>query len=214
MDVVSEVCQSFCVDNGAFTAWKQGGEIDLQEYASFVGEWMRHPRFDFYVVPDVIDGTEAENLEMINAWRKIAPGDVEFYGAPVWHMHESLELLATYCRSWQRVCLGSSGEYAEVGTPRWWGRMAEAMEACCDHRGYPLARLHGLRMLDPEVFTRIPLSSADSTNVARNIAIDGAWRGTYQPVSKETRAAVMMERIENSTSASAWHSVGIQEAMF
>jgi hypothetical protein len=39
-------------------------------------------------------------------------------------------------------------------------------------------RLHGLRMLNPEVFSRLPFASADSTNIGRNIGIDQAWRGT------------------------------------
>lgn len=45
---------------------------------------------------------------------------------------------------------------------------------------------------------------ADSTNVARNIGIDKAWqKSAYAPASKETRAAVLVERIESMNSASA-----------
>ncbi|MGK9559302.1 hypothetical protein O6495_24055, partial [Salmonella enterica subsp. enterica] len=44
------------------------------------------------------------------------------------------------------------------------------------------------------------LASADSTNVARNIGIDSAWKGTYSPQSKETRAYVLAERIESFNS--------------
>ncbi len=46
--------------------------------------------------------------------------------------------------------------------------MAQAMAQACD-LGRPRVKLHGLRMLDVEVFSRLPLASADSTNVARNI---------------------------------------------
>lgn len=214
MEVVSEVCQSFCIDNGAFTAWKKGGELDLEGYARFVAEWMTHPRFDFYVIPDVIDGDECDNLAMMAKWREESPRhDMLTLGAPVWHMHEPLSVLSEFCHAFFRVCIGSSGEYAEVGTGRWWGRMAEAMSVACGEDGRPRAKLHGLRMLDPMVFSRLPLSSADSTNVARNIGIDSAWRGTYQPSNRETRALVMMERIEANTSASDWHTPGIQEAL-
>ena len=65
--------------------------------------------------------------------------------------------------------------------------MAETMNAICTD-GLPACKLHGLRMLDPEVFTRLPLASADSTNIARNIGIDSAWTGAYMPPSKESRA--------------------------
>ncbi|EAX4635513.1 hypothetical protein A7K80_19270, partial [Salmonella enterica] len=54
-----------------------------------------------------------------------------------------------------------------------------------------------------DVFTHIPLSSADSTNVARNISIDKAWKGAYSPASKETRAFTLVERIESHNSASS-----------
>jgi hypothetical protein len=52
-------------------------------------------------------------------------------------------------------------------------------------------------MLNPKVFTKLPLSSADSTNIGRNVGIDKAWSGTYTPPSKEVRAQVMRARIES-----------------
>jgi hypothetical protein len=55
--IVAEVCQSFCLDNGAFTVWKQGGKLDVDGYIRWVAEWHRHPGFDFALIPDVIDGT-------------------------------------------------------------------------------------------------------------------------------------------------------------
>ena len=86
--------------------------------------------------------------------------------------------------------------------------MSEAMEVICDAEGRPKCKLHGLRMLDGKITSRLPLSSADSTNVGRNIGIDKAWSGTYSPASKQTRAIVMMERIEQQSSATIWTDVG------
>jgi hypothetical protein len=133
----------------------------------------------------------------------------------VWHMHEPLEVLHNFCHAYQRVCIGSSGDYATVGNDRWWHRMAEAMEVACDDQGRPKAKLHGLRMLDPTVFSHLPLSSADSTNVARNIGIDQAWKGTYTPRTNEARAMILMERIEAHCSAARWNgaSAGVQQNM-
>ncbi len=71
-----------------------------------------------------------------------------------------------------------------------------------DEYGQPITKLHGLRMLNQQIFTKLPLSSADSTNVARNIGLDSNWKGTYQPHSKETRTSVLVERIE------AYNSLG------
>lgn len=215
LEIAAEVCQSFCFDNGAFTAWKTGATYDIEAYAEWVCEWMRHPGFDWYVIPDVIDGTAEENLAMIAKWRGLVGHNILTHGVPVWHMHEPLEVLRNFCHAYQRVALGSSGEYATVGDSRWWGRMAEAMRVACDDHGRPKAKLHGLRMLDPTVFSHIPLASADSTNVARNIGLDGRWRGPYSPKTKEVRSAIIMERIEAHCSASRWNgdSAGVQQNM-
>ena len=215
IEIIAEVCQSFCFDNGAFTAWKQGKEYDMEAYADWVGAWFRHPGFDWYCIPDVIGGSEADNQAMRAKWQQICPKGAWKLGVPVWHLHESLDELAYMCLAYDRVALGSSGEYATVGSPQWWHRMGEAMRVACDDDGRPKAKLHGLRMLDPTVFSHLPLSSADSTNVARNIGIDQAWKGTYVPQSRETRALIMMERIESHCSAAKWcnQSAGVQQSL-
>ena len=102
------------------------------------------------------------------------------------------------------VCIGTSGEFATIGTPAWWGPIARAMRVVCDDDGRPLCKLHGLRMLNPEVFSRLPLASADSTNIGQNIGIDQAWRGNYMPPTKEARAQVMRERIEAHNGLTHW----------
>lgn len=199
-----EVCQSFTVDNGAFSAWKSSQRVtDWSPYYEWVSGLSRIPSFDFAVIPDVIDGSEEDNDALVEQW------PFRWIGAPVWHMHESTERLARLARDWPRVCLGSSGQYATVGTAAWWNRMAEAMDAACEG-GMPPCKLHGLRMLDPKVFTRLPLASADSTNIARNIGIESKWRGTYTPPNKEARAMVMRERIEAHQSAARWERMPIQ----
>ena len=74
--------------------------------------------------------------------------------------------------------------------------------------------LIGLRMLDPEVFTKLPFSSADSTNIGRNIGIDNNWKnGNYPPPTKESRAMVMRQRIESHNSSQKWTKQPIQETL-
>lgn len=194
------VCQSFAIDNGAFSAWREGRPI--QDWAPFY-EWAamckRIPSCDFAVIPDVIDGSESDNDALLAEWPL-----PKWFGAPVWHMHESLERLERLASAYPRVCIGSSGEFATIGTAAWWGQMARAMRVLCNDDGEPLCRLHGLRMLDPDIFTHIPFSSADSTNIGRNIGIDVKWKGGYSPPTKEARAAVMRARIESQNSPSRW----------
>ena len=62
----AEVCQSFCVDNGAFTAWRSGQPIaDWSAYYEWVEHWHRHPSFDWAIIPDVIDGDESQNDALV-----------------------------------------------------------------------------------------------------------------------------------------------------
>jgi hypothetical protein len=215
LTIALECAQSIAVDNGAYPAWRRGEPItDWTPYYEWIGELHRYPQFDFAVIPDVIDGTEEENDALLAEWpwRKSAP----HIGAPVWHLNESLERLARLVAEFPRICLGSSGEYAQIGTQKWWTRMSEAMDVICDKSGRPCAKIHGLRMLDPDIFTKFPFASADSTNIGRNIGIDSAWKGTYTPPTKEARAAIMRERLEVHQSPTFWDrkAAPIQEPLF
>lgn len=204
LGIAIDVCQSFAIDNGAFSSWKSGKPImEWGRYYCWIAELQRYPGFDFAVIPDVIEGSEEDNDKLLDEWPWRC-GRAISVGSPVWHMHESTGRLMRLASEWPRVCIGSSGQYATVGDARWWMRMGEAMNAVCDRNGNPICKLHGLRMLNTEVFTKLPLSSADSTNIARNIGIDSRWKGTYAPVSKDCRATILRCRIEASQSTTFW----------
>jgi hypothetical protein len=196
-----EVCQSFAIDNGAFTAWRSGNPVtDWGPFYAWAEDVRKVPSCDFAVIPDVIDGDEAANDALLAEWPL-----PRWFGAPVWHMHESFARLERMAREWPRICIGSSGDYAAIGTAAWWLRMGQAMRVICDDMGRPACKLHGLRMLDPGVFTRFPFASADSTNIGRNVGIDAAWKaGNYLPAGKAARAAVMRNRIEAHNSVPAF----------
>lgn len=206
---VLEFCQSFVLDNGAFSVWKRGEVLDVDGYTRWAESLHRHPGFDWALIPDDIEGGEAENDALLGDW----PLHLRGVGVPVWHMHEDIARLERLCRTWRTVALGSSGRWATPGTSGWWGRMTEALNAICDEQGRPAARLHGLRMLDPMIFTRLPLASADSTNAAVNCGSLDRF-GMYVPPSSAQRAAVIAERIEAHNSAPAWVAQPVQEDIF
>lgn len=197
MGAVAELCQSFVFDNGAFSIWRKGGTLDVDGYKRWVDDWHRHPGFDWALIPDVIDGDEDANDRLLEQWPSHLPG------VPVWHLHESVERLVRLASQWRTVALGSSGQWATPGTAAWWKRMSEAMAAICDDKGRPLCRLHGLRMLDPAVFSRLPLASADSTNAAVNGGSVSRF-GMYVPPTAGQRAQVIADRIERHPSAHFW----------
>lgn len=207
LEVAAEVCRTVVLDNGAFSAWKTGKPVsDWSAYYAWVDHWRRHPSIAWACIPDVIDGDEEENNALLAEWPFLG------FGVPVWHLHESLHRLEWLAEAYPIVALGSSGEYSKSEGEKWWNRMSEAMECVCID-GQPITKLHGLRMLDPTILAHLPLASADSTNVARNIGLDTKWSHPYAPKSIEVRAAVIMDRIESHAKASRWcGSAGIQRA--
>lgn len=167
-----ELGQSVMVDNGAFTIWQkvqEGKPIparlqaasrgDWSGFYAWCEEWLRF-QTTWAVIPDVIDGDEVANERLIAEW----PFGTR--GAPVWHMHESLDRLAHMVHQWPLVCIGSSGEYAKLNTPRWRARMARAMDVACP-AGVPLARLHMLRGM-AQSRGPYPFFSLDSSDIAQN----------------------------------------------
>lgn len=159
VEYVHKIGQSVMLDNGAFSAWTKGRSADWLGYYEFCEQWLAY-RTTWAVIPDVIDGDEEANDALVLGWPH---GD---RGAPVWHMHESLDRLLRLATVWPRVCIGSSGSYRVVGSPAWHRRMTEAMNALCGDGPSPvwLHMLRGMALAG----SHYPFASVDSTDVARN----------------------------------------------
>lgn len=207
LPVVAEYCQSFALDNGAFSAWRSGKAFDLPGYTAWVEEWHKHPGFDWCLIPDVIDGTAADNDALIDWW---ATHTFRVASVPVWHFHESEHRLRALAGRFDRVALGSSGAWPTPGNDAWWDRLKEVLPAILDAQGRPHCKLHGLRMLNPAIFTAIPFASADSTNAAQNA---GGTR-VYAAPEAWQRANVIAYRAEVHNSAAAWQPTEIQAELF
>jgi len=205
LDIISEVASSFFVDNGAFSFWRSGETPDWDAYMAWIDALPRHP--DFYIVPDVIEGDEDTNRHLLFEYGR---GN----GAcPVWHLHESMEYLDMLVRQFPIVALGSSGKWSTPGNSEWWMRIADAMDIICDSNGKPRTKLHGLRMLNPYIFTNVPFHSCDSTNAARNNNQTDRF-GMYVPPTAAGRSSVIADRIEAWQSPAIWERVPIQENLF
>lgn len=164
VDVCHEIGQSVMLDNGAFSAWRGGIQPDWDAFAAWAESWLEY-QTTWAVMPDVIDGSE-EDQERLSAHMFVHHREAWRRCAPVWHMHESLQRLRYLCLARDRVCIGSSGQYAKVGTPAWHGRMEEAMAEICPG-GRVSTWLHMLRGMSV-ADAGYPFASVDSTDIAQN----------------------------------------------
>lgn len=202
---VINCCDSFCLDNGAFSIWKKGkGQIDEGEYKYWVDSLKQHPAFDFYIIPDVIDGTVRDNDDALKRWKGVTGG------IPVYHMGEPIPRFRMLSRNYPYVCLGSTSKWPSVGSNKWWPYMADFMDAVCDGEGRPPCKLHGLRMLNPKVFTRLPLHSADSCNAAVNSGVC-MKKGVYPNLERWQGSERIARRFEMFQSAPVWHRDNINK---
>jgi hypothetical protein len=159
-----EIGQTVMLDNGAFSVWKRGHVPDWNGYYAWTDKWLDCPT-TWAVIPDVIEGDEQDNDALLKQWP--FPG----LGAPVWHMHEDVLRLIRLITRYPRVCIGSSGHYAEVMSVPWQRRMDEAWRAI--DRGFKRTpNIHMLRGLQL-IRERWPFASVDSTDIARNHNRDG-----------------------------------------
>ena len=185
--------QSLMLDNGAFSAKTRGLQFDRNGFYEWVEPLLAHPHWA--VVPDVIDGTEDEQREMVKSW----PFRKEI-GIPVWHLGLSISYLIELCDLWGRVCFGSAGEYWQIGTPKWCHRMDEAFNALVKTYGRQIPWVHGMRMLG-QSSGPWPLASADSTNVALHHA------------EHLECAGCMAKRIDSVNPPSTWNKQPLQEVL-
>jgi hypothetical protein len=160
--VCHEIGQSVMLDNGAFSFWKTGKPVDWDGYMDWAEPWLDH-HTTWAVIPDVIDGTSPRT------WSYLPRGRTAVYHAARrcgTCTSGSTGSEAALFHGYERVCIGSSGQYAALGTPRWHRRMEEAFNALCP-TGPPPVWLHMLRGM---AMTRLdyPFASVDSTDLARN----------------------------------------------
>ena len=83
-DICFNIGQSVMWDNGAYSFFTKGIEINFDKFYKWVEPRLGHPHWA--VVPDIIDGEEEDNLKLINQW----PFRKEC-AAVVWHLSESID---------------------------------------------------------------------------------------------------------------------------
>lgn len=167
--------RSWFGDNGVFSFWmaalKSGGEVIMtREYLDGYYAWGRRwalegsGRCKWLVIPDPI-GTGTQELDaLLREW----PADLKDFGVPVWHMDEPIDRALMLADRYGRLCIGATGEYRVILSPDFRARMDEVFNAFAQHLGHiPWVHMfRGLQLLKPDCDW--PISSADSTDRARN----------------------------------------------
>lgn len=201
LSLALQLSRRIILDNSAFSYWKQGhGEYPCYEqYVDWVRPLLAHEKVDFCFIPDHIAGSPRQNDAYLSRW----PADLAGRGVPVYHMHQPVSRLVALAQQYEHVGLGGGQGYEVLKSGRWWTRIHEMMQAVTDDAGRPLCHLHGLRMLDPKVFTQLPLSSGDSTNVARNSGQVKRFEKTEARTRGE-RAILIADRIESYGAAGTY----------
>lgn len=186
------------LDNGAFSKWRKAKKTSLivnwpvvwSQYYDFVGGWFS--RISWFLIPDVIEGTEEENDKLIDQ----VPDWLVQKAVPVWHSDESIERLVRLAKKFPLVAIGCCGAHRHIRSKNWEARMEEVFrEIYIVHRID--VKFHGLRMLDVRVLGMYPFASADSTNVAVNVP--KTEKRFPQITDKLARAAVLRAAIEKVT---------------
>ncbi len=188
------------LDNGAFTHWRQGhGAIDRNEFWTWANAAQARSDQAIAVIPDVIEGSEEENLlEMSWALREDAGALADYpeRTMAIWHLDESLDQLAILCRLMNFVGFGSCAEFdVQKNRAGYLARIQEASDVVDqverDHDRRPW--IHLMRGLG--VFAGLTrFESADSTNIAVN-------HSRYKAEHGEDRAAFMKRRIQSQVDA-------------
>jgi hypothetical protein len=197
------------LDNGAFSYWRKGGRICRREFWTWANEIQRRSPQAVAVIPDVIGGDELENLVELS-WA-LREGWAEFpeRTMAIWHMDESLDQLAKFCRLVNFVGIGSCQEFdIQRRRPAFRARILEASQVIDqverEHNRRPW--IHLMRGLG--IYNELArFDSADSTNVAVNHsrykAEHGDDRGRYlaDRVTEKVLGGLDESQVETVTSS-------------
>ncbi|MDH6674288.1 hypothetical protein M2277_004980 [Paenibacillus sp. LBL] len=133
------------VDSGAYSAWKVGIDIDIDEYIAYLKENCIGKFINLDVVGD------PEKTYFNQKYME----DKGLNPVPVHHMGSDLTYLSQYEKEGYRyICLGGS-----VGASK--KSRVQYFDQCFEN--FPNLLFHGLGMTDIELMTKYPWMSVDST---------------------------------------------------
>ena len=185
------------LDNGAFTHWRQGrGAIDRVEFWAWANEAQARSENAVAVIPDVIEGSENENLLEVSWALREKLAEFPDRTMAIWHLDESLDQLRTLCRLMNFVGFGSCAEFDVQKKRAAYMKRIAAASAVVDEVEHEHGRRPWIRLMRGlGVFAELTrFESADSTNIAVN-------HSRYKAEHGDDRAAYMRRRIQTQVDA-------------
>jgi hypothetical protein len=154
--------RDWIMDSGAFSVWKSGKTIDLQEYVACCRELLAtDPLLKEVIALDVIGDARAS---LVNA-RAMKAAGVE--AMPVFHIGDDWGILREYCAGWGKVGLSCRfGEPAKDSL-----RFLDQ----CFARAWP-HRFHSFGWIAEDVMMRYPFHSGDSASWQVGPCAFGNWK--------------------------------------
>jgi hypothetical protein len=143
------------LDSGAFSAWSQGKEIDIQDYIAFIKEHK-----------DVI--TTYANLDVIGdpaaTWKnQMIMEDAGLLPLPVFHYGEDIKWLQRILkRNYEYISLGGMVPISTGDLIHWLDDLFT--HYLCDSDGMPIVKVHGFGLTSLRLMLRYNWWSVDSTS--------------------------------------------------
>ncbi len=159
------------IDSGAFSAFTQGIEIDIQDYINFI---KRHKKyFEVYANLDVIgDARKTLKNQEIMEEAGLAP-------LPCFHYGESIRHLKYYIKKYDYIAIGGMVPIHNKELTPWLDNVF--LNYICDSNGMPKVKVHGFGMTSFSLIPRYPWFSTDSTTWV----ITGRMGAIYIPKFKK-----------------------------
>lgn len=134
-----ESIAGYCLDSGAFTAWKQGRKIDIDRLVAW---YERHDTAEFKLTLDVIGGSEADQKENLRILERAGQDVVPVFHGP---RLESWKWFDELCERYPLIAIGSViPSNASPLVTHW---LQQIFNRIWDPKtGKPRVRVHGLRM--------------------------------------------------------------------
>lgn len=158
------------LDSGAFSAFTQGVEIDINDYIDFIKEYEEH--LEVYANLDVIGdpGATFANQKIME--------DAGLDPLPCFHYGEPISYLEYYIKNYDYISLGGMVPISTKDLRVWLDEIFS--KYICDKDGMPLVKVHGFGLTSHPLMIRYPWYSVDSTSWV----VTGRMGAVYVPMQR------------------------------